>query len=309
MSVGVVLLFCVSKVVQITLDGLGAGTLNVPGDLLWAGAAVVLLTATHGLCLYLRGRWAAEASEGLVRRLRHRLDQHLERLPCTYHDGADTGDLVQRCSSDVETVRVFLAAQVVQIAYTAILFCIAVPYLLAHDVRMTLLTLCLVPLIVFFAVRFFIRVRKMFLEADESEGRLTSVIQENLTGIRVVRAFARQKYEIDRFSERNAEFRDLEHRLIDKLGNYWTLSDFLCFGQMGIVLIGGGYAVLAGQMTLGTWTLFWLVLREIIWPIRHIGRVIADTGKATVAIGRISHAVWGSRRDSYAAMPSNGLRV
>jgi ATP-binding cassette subfamily B protein len=291
MSVGVALLFCVSKVVQLTLDALGTGTLDVPGDLVWAGLAVLLLTGTHGMCLYLRGRWAAEASEGIIRRLRHRLYEHLEKLPCTYHDGADTGDLVQRCSSDVETVRVFLAQQVVQIAYTGTLFCIAVPYLLAHDAKMTVLTLCLVPVIVFFAVRFFVRVRKMFLEADESEGRLTSVIQENLTGIRVVRAFARQKYEIDRFSERNAEFRDLEHRLIDKLGDYWTLSDFLCFGQMGIVLIGGGHAVLAGDLTLGTWTLFWLVLREIIWPIRHIGRVIADSGKATVAIGRIEEVL------------------
>ena len=287
MGVGVVFLFGVSKVVQVVLDRLVSGDAMTTGDFVLAGASVLGLTAGHGFCLYLRGRWTAMASEGLVRRLRHRLYEHLEKLPCTYHDGADTGDLVQRCSSDVETVRVFLAQQVVQIAYTALLFFIAVPFLLYHSVTMTLVTLCLVPIIVFWAVRFFLRVRQLFLAADEAEGRLTSVIQENLTGIRVVRAFARQEYEIERFRKCNAEFRDLEHTLINKLGNYWAGSDFICFSQMGIVLIGGGYAVLQGSLSLGTYILFWLVLREILWPIRHIGRVIADSGKATVAIGRI----------------------
>ncbi len=285
--VGILFLFAIPKVVQTTIDGLTNGSLDLPGDLIWAGLAIVGLTAMHGVCLYLRGRWAAIASEGIVRTLRHRLYEHLEKLPCTYHDKADTGDLVQRCSSDVETVRVFLATQVIQIGYTTLLFFVALPYLLVHDVQLTLVTLCLVPLIVFFAVRFFMRVRKLFLKADEAEGRLTSVIQENLTGIRVVRAFARQQFEIDRFAERNAEFRDLEHTLINKLGNYWALSDFVCFMQMGIVLVGGALSVIGGSITLGTWMFFWLILRDIIWPIRHIGRVIADSGKATVAIGRI----------------------
>jgi len=302
MGVGVTLLFGVAKVVQITLDRLVDGDHVAPRELILAGLIVFGLTAAHGACLYLRGRWAAIASEGLVRRLRHRLYEHLEKLPCTYHDGADTGDLVQRCSSDVETVRVFLAQQVVQIAYTGLLLLIAVPYLLAHSVTMTLVTFSLVPVIIVWAVRFFLKVRKLFLAADESEGRLTSVIQENLTGIRVVRAFARQEYEIERFSKCNAEFRDLEHDLIKKLGTYWAGSDLLCFAQMGIVLVGGGYAVLGGQLSLGTYILFWLVLRDIIWPIRHIGRVIADSGKATVAIGRIQE-ILSVEEESREAVP------
>ena len=157
-------------------------------------------------------------------------------------------------------------------------------------------------------MRFFIKVRKLFLAADESEGRLTSVIQENLTGIRVVRAFARQDYEVERFKKRNAEFRDLEHELINKLGNYWAGSDFLCFAQMGIVLIGGGFAVLQGSLSLGTYILFWLVLREIIWPIRHIGRVIADSGKATVAIGRIEEILGVEEEEAQDAAAVEPLR-
>ena len=209
----------------------------------------------------------------------------------SYHDQADTGDLVQRCSSDVETVRVFLASQVVEIARVSLFLIVAVPIMLVQDVRMTALSLGLIPVIVFFAVQFFRKVRGLFRQVDESEGRLTTVLQENLTGIRVVRAFARQDFETSKFLERNGEFRDLEYRLFIALTNYWTLSDVLVFTQLGLVLIGGAYFVVQGQITLGTWVLFWWLLRTIIWPVRHIGRVLADTGKATVAIGRIQEVL------------------
>ena len=159
--------------------------------------------------------------------------------------------------------------------------------MLSQDVWMSLLSLALVPVIVLFAVLFFYKVRGLFEQVDKSEGRLTTVLQENLIGIRVVRAFARQEFEIQKFQRANGEFRDLEYRLFIALSNYWTLSDFLVFGQLGLALIGGGYFVLQGAISLGTWIFFWWLLRTIIWPVRHIGRVIADSGKAVVAIGRI----------------------
>jgi ATP-binding cassette subfamily B protein len=116
---------------------------------------------------------------------------------------------------------------------------------------------------------------------------LTTTVQENLTGVRVVRAFARQEFELDKFHERNGEFRDLEFRLFIMLSNYWALSDLLVMTQIGLVLIGGAYLVVQGSISLGTWMLFFWLLRTIIWPVRHIGRVLADAGKAVVAIGRI----------------------
>jgi len=287
MAVATVFILAVPVVIGRTLDRFRDGGLDLWGELVPAGAAIVAFYAMHGFFTYLRGRWAAEASEGIVRRLRHRLYRHLGRLPSTYHDKADTGDLVQRCSSDVETVRVFLAAQVVEIARVLLLLFIAIPIMLSQSVIMSFLCLALIPHIVYFALRFFRRVRGDFQKIDESEARLTTVLQENLTGIRVVRAFARQDHEIERFCERNAEFRDLEYRLFLTMSNFWTLSDFLVLSQIGIALVGGAYLVVAGNITLGTWILFWWLLRQIIWPVRHIGRTLADAGKATVAIGRI----------------------
>jgi len=302
MAAGTVFLLLVPFLLKFALDSLQAGQAAFLGGwfeaagierddvvaLIWAtGALLVGFYALHGFFTYLRGKWAAEASEGIVRRLRHRLYEHLERLPASYYDGADTGDLVQRCSSDVETVRVFLAAQVVEIARVALLAAVAVPIMLSQDVAMTFVTLALVPHIVWLAARFFRQVRNVFLEVDESEGRLTTVLQENLTGIRVVRAFARQDHEIEKFLERNGEFRDLEYDLFVKMSRFWSLSDILVFSQLGLALFAGALFVQSGSFTFGTLVLFWWLLRQIIWPVRHIGRTLADAGKATVAIGRI----------------------
>ncbi|MFT5013966.1 MAG: ATP-binding cassette subfamily B protein, partial [Dinoroseobacter sp.] len=174
---------------------------NLP-ILLHAALLTVLLTGIAGICLYFRGRYIALASEGIVRQLRDRIYSHLEHLPSRYHDKADTGDLVQRCSSDMETVRVFLAGQVIEISRTILMLIIVLPILFSLDTNMAWLSLSTMPILFIFAVIFFQRVKSLFLEVDESEARMTTVLQENLTGIRVVRAFARQEFEADKFAER-----------------------------------------------------------------------------------------------------------
>lgn len=287
MAIGTFALLCVPYVFKVTLDLLTAGKADFTTVLLPSALIIISLNCLHGFFTYLRGKWTAEASESIVHSVRHELYEHLERLPAAYHDKADTGDLVQRCSSDVETLRVFLASQVVEIARVVLFFSIAIPIMLTQDLKMSLLSLSLFPVIVIMAVLFFRKVRGLFEQVDESEGNLTTVLQENLTGIRVVRAFGRGDFEIEKFLERNGDFRKLEFELFKVLSVYWSFSDFLVFTQLGLVLIGGGYWVVQGKITLGTWILFWWLIRTIIWPIRHIGRVLADSGKATVAINRI----------------------
>ena len=129
MGVSNVFLFGVPLVSRNAIDEVADGR-QVP----WlAAVAIVSLTAGAGAFQYLRGRWAATASEGIARAIRNRLFGHLERLPSAYHDRAGTGDLVQRCTSDVETVRVFLSGQVVEIGRSTLLFVMVVPVLLSMD--------------------------------------------------------------------------------------------------------------------------------------------------------------------------------
>ena len=253
-----------------------------------SAAAAVLFTGLGGLCLYARGRFAALASEAIVRRVREAMYRRLHHLQAGYYDGADTGDLVQRASSDVETLRVFLASDVVEIGRAVMLVACVTPILFWMDARLAWLSLCLMPLLTISAYLFFTRVKRVFQETDEAEAAMTATLQENLTGIRVVRAFARQRYEIDKFAARNAAFRDHNHRLIKLMGLYWSTSDLLAMSQVGIVLFAGAGYLMSGTMTVGTLFAFMTYVAMVIWPVRQLGRVLTDTGKAVVSLGRIN---------------------
>ena len=265
------------------------GSTPVIAYLIASALAGVLVTALGGLFLYLRGRWAAIASEAIARKLRDALYERLHHLPASFFDTADTGDLVQRCSSDVETVRMFLSAQVVEIGRAVLLVAIMTPMLFWRDERLAVLSVCLMPAIVLGAVAFFTRVKRVFLEVDESEAAMTAVLQENLTGIRVVRAFARQDFEIKRFGERNAAFRDNYFRMNRLMGLYWGISDLFCMAQITIVLLAGGIFLAEGTITVGELFAFITLVGMVLWPVRHLGRVLTDTGKAMVALKRINH--------------------
>jgi ATP-binding cassette subfamily B protein len=258
------------------------------GAQLWlAGALILGLAALSGLFLYLRGRWSAIASEGIVRRLRNDLYGHIANLSCRYYDKADTGDLVQRCTSDVETLRMFLSTQVVEIGRALLLVGISTPILFALHVPLALLSVALLPVILTFALVFFHRIKVLFRNMDEAEGRMTTVLQENLTAIRVVRAFARQDYEKRKFGSRNLEFRDHHNRFIQLLGMYWSSSDLLCLTQIGVVLIGGAVFVSHGTLSVGTLAAFLEFEFLVIWPVRQLGRVLSETGKAVVSLRRL----------------------
>ncbi len=267
--------------------------------------AAVALTALGGLCLYARGRLAALASESIVRRVREELYRRLHHLQARYYDTADTGDLVQRASSDVETLRVFLASDVVEIGRAITLIACVMPILFWMDLRLAWLAVCLMPLLTLGAYLFFSRVKKVFQQTDEAEGAMTATLQENLTGIRVVRAFARQSYEIEKFASRNAEFRNLNQRLIQLMGLYWSVSDLLSMSQVGIVLFAGAAYVTNGTMTVGTLFAFMTYVAMVIWPVRQLGRVLTDTGKAVVSLGRINE-VLTEPEESREVAPSEG---
>ncbi len=259
---------------------------------LWiASLCIVVLTGAAGVFNYFRGRWAAMAAEATARRARERLYDHLQHLPCSYHDKAETGDLVQRCTSDVETLRMFLSVQIVEIGRALIMLAAVLPIMLLLSWQMTLIALCLMPVIVVFSAVFFAKVKNAFKLSDEAEGAMTTVLQENLTGIRVVRAFARGDFEAAKFAGKNAAYRDRTFDLIRLMAWYWSSSDLLCHLQNGLVLFVGGYWALTGTITVGTLFAFLLYLNMLLWPVRMMGRILTDMGKALVALQRIYEIV------------------
>ncbi|MEA2096542.1 MAG: ABC transporter ATP-binding protein [Candidatus Cloacimonadota bacterium] len=255
---------------------------------LWMSSIIlILLTLSRGIFLFFKGKWSAIASESIARKIRDDVFDHLQYLPYDYHVKAKTGDLIQRCTSDVETIRRFLSMQMVEVGRALFMLFFALSFMLPMSVEMTLVSLSLVPFIFAFAVVFFIKVKAAFKASDESEGRLSTVLQENLSGVRVVRAFARQKHEIDKFDERNVEYRDLTYKLIRLLAWYWSVSDFLSLIQIIAVTVLGTYWAASGIITLGTLLAFTSYVGMLLWPVRQLGRVLTDMGKALVSIERI----------------------
>jgi len=259
---------------------------------LWVSAlAAVLATAAAGVCLYFRGRFAAQASESIARALREHLYARLHHLQAGFFDTADTGDLVQRASSDVETLRVFLSSDVIEIGRALMLVLCVAPILFWMDARLAAFALCLLPALAIGAYVFFSKVKDAFQLTDEAEAEMTATLQENLTGIRVVRAFARQDYEIEKFNARNAAFRDRNQRLIRLMSFYWSTSDLVALSQIGLVLFAGGWFIMHGTLTVGTLFAFMTCVSMVMWPVRQLGRVLTDTGKAVVSIGRINEVL------------------
>jgi ATP-binding cassette subfamily B protein len=267
--------------------GLMGGADFVKARLWFPALLMVLLTISAGGFSYLKGRFAAEASDGIARRLKDRLYDHLQRLPARYHDRAETGDLIQRCTSDVETLRMALASQVVEVSNAVLLLLTALPIMILLDGRMTLVSFTLVGPIILFGYVYIGKVKHLFAEVAESEGQVTRVVQENLTGLRVVRAFARQDFEIAKFAEPNKLYRDRSLKLLHLMSWYWSTSDLIVLLQQGIVLFTGAYFISQGTLTVGTLFVFIMFLNMLLWPVRQMGRTLTDLGKSVVALNRM----------------------
>lgn len=256
---------------------------------LWICAlCLVCLTSLRGVFLFLKGKLSAEASENMARSIRIRLYNHIQNLPYKYHVNAESGDLIQRCTSDVDTIRRFFANQMVEIGRAIFMVGFAIVMMLSMNVKMTLLSVITVPIVFLFSFIFFKKVKHTFQIADEQEGVLTSMLEQNLTGVRVVKAFGREEYEIEKFEKENKKFRDLNFNLSKLLSTFWASSDFLCTLQIGIVLVSGIYFTVHGQITLGMLVAFNTYVTRLIWPVRQLGRILSDMGKMTVSLKRIS---------------------
>lgn len=257
-------------------------------DNLWFPAVLmVALTLLAGGFSFLKGRFAAQASDGIARRLKDRLYDHLQRLPAKYHDRAETGDLIQRCTSDVETLRLALASQVVEVSNAVLLLVTVLPIMILLDGRMTLLSFALVGPIILFGYIYIGKVKHLFREVDEAEGKVTRVVQENLTGLRVVRAFARQDFEIAKFAVPNELYRDRSLKLLRLMAWYWSTSDLIVLVQQGIVLFAGAWFISQGSLSVGVLFAFIMFLNMLLWPVRQMGRTLTDLGKSVVALTRM----------------------
>jgi len=274
------------------------GHSNMVDQLPIAAAGFVGIAALEGLFAYLRGTWAAKTAEGITLRLRNYLFDHIQRLSFGFHDYVKTGELIQRSTSDVDALRRFYADQALGIGRIVALFAVNFGTLVNMNAHLALISVAIMPLIVAVSYYFFGRVSKAYKAYQEQEAKLSTVLQENLSGVRVVRAFARQEYEIDKFERENLErFRRGRH-LTMMHSLYWPVSDILCALQQIMALAVGANMALRGEITVGTYIAATGLVMWIIWPVRNLGRLIVQISTGLVSYQRVVDILREPREDT-----------
>lgn len=316
----VMLTAAIPMVIRITLDSvLGEDPLILPSILqagldrigglsflrqnLWILLVVlVFLTLFQGITHFLRTKLSALTGENAAKRMRDQLFLHILRQPYDYHVKSMTGDLIQRCTSDIDTAQRFIANRSIDAISILVQVAVVLAILFSSHVTYTLLSVLLIPVILVLTVRFFRSMMTLFLETDESEGVMTATLQENLTGVRVVKAFAAQQFEIDKFDETSRQFRDNIMKINHLMAAFWSQSDFLCMLQVVIVILFGAWLTAKGQITLGVMVSFITYSGMLIWPIRGLGQMMGFMGQAFVSLSRLQE-ILDSPQEDYA----NGL--
>jgi len=250
--------------------------------------ALLLTAAGQAYFSYLKGRWSSAATEGTIRDLRNRIFQHLMALPFSAHSKMKTGDVIQRSTSDVQTLGRFMGYQVTEVARTVCLLLGVSGLMMVLHRGLALYALSILVPIFLFSMYFFGKIQHQFELFDESEAAVSTKIQEHLTGIRVVKAFAREKYEQSRFNNVNVKLVDEDIKLVGLHAFFWPTSDMLCMLQVVIVLLAGGLKTIAGEISLGTFVAFNSYVMFLVWPVRHVGRLLGEMGRASVSLKRIN---------------------
>lgn len=276
-----------SPPVRSLLEAFG-GAAHLRANLWIMALAIVLVAIVKAGSQYAFRVTNARGSETLVKTMRDTLFTHIERLPFQWHMTHHTGDIIQRCTSDIETTRNFVSEQLTSLIRILILLVMSLVFMLSMNVGLTGIAMIPIPLIVLYSIHFHHKIYEGFEKCDQNEGRLSAMAQENLTGVRVVRAFGRERAERDRFAKQNEHYTSLWVSMGETMSRFWSTSDVLSGVQIMLVVVFGVLFVLRGHMTSGEYIAFLSYNGLLVWPVRQLGRMISEMSKAGVSVDRIS---------------------
>ena len=250
-------------------------------------AAALLFAVINGVANFVSRMNLAKGCEGAVESLRNTLFGHIQRLPYAWHNSHQIGDIIQRCTQDVELIRRFVNEQLMTVIHTLLAIAISLSLMFTMNVQLSLVVLCFIPLVLGYSMIFFVLVGKKFDQADRTEGELTALVQENLTGVRVVRAFGRERFEIERFNKKNQEFADLWSHLGRILGVDWGLGELFAGLQALVIMVIGVFFVERGSITEGEFLAFTAYNSMLAWPVAQLGRVLSELSKPSISSTRL----------------------
>jgi ATP-binding cassette subfamily B protein len=258
-------------------------------------AGFVGLALLEGASSFFGGRLAALTAEGVTQRLRNYLFDHIQRLSFTFHDHTQTGELIERCTSDVDAVRRFFADQAIGVGRIVSMFVIYFAALLRLNVPLALLSTVTIPVLLLMSLYFFRQVSQAYEAYQKQEARVSTVLQENLSGVRVVKAFARQDFERDKFGRENWEKFVRGRRLLTMHALYWPVSDTLCFAQTLVCVAVGALRAMDGTISVGSYVAYVSMVIAFIWPMRNLGRLIVNMSSGMVSYDRVRDMIQENR--------------
>ena len=255
---------------------------------LWLAAIVlVLVNVVVGLCIFFRGKLNSEISQQMSQDIRNDLYNNIQLWPYSTLSRSKAGDLIQRCTSDVEVVRQFFSGQLAEVVYAVSITVFANVVLFSINSSLAIYSLVTLPVLFIVSLLFFKSIQKFFTRFDETEAELTTVMQENLSNLRVVRAFNREKYEMDKFSIKNKELSKIDFELINHLGFQWGVGGSLSMAQVLLTTLIGIFFVINNQITIGQFSVFISYQSMIVYPVRSLARLLSNMGKMKVSIERL----------------------
>ena len=293
------------QIVRVTVDSvLGSEPFDLPAffaeriealggaaflqERLWLVVPLILGVAVFAVLFHYGSRvCSTRAAETLVKTMRDRVFRHLLELGDDWYRGQHTGDIIQRCTSDIGMIKDFLSEQLVAVFRIIVMLALSLTFMFSINVKLTLVALVGVPLLLISSMVFHKKISPEFEICDENEGKLSAIAQENLTGVRVVRAFGREAYETEKFDRQNDHYLGLWDRVNRMFIRYWTASDFIMNAQIMVLVIVGAYLAVQGELTAGAYIAFLSYNSYLTWPVRQLGRSISEMSKAGVSLRRV----------------------
>ena len=270
--------------------------------------AVIIICIALVMALFQYGvtYFNQRANQSLMRRMRNCLFSHIQRLPLRWHIEHQTGDIIQRCTSDADAISNFISNQLVYLFRIIIIVVLSLTFMFITNLKLALIAAAFIPVLIGSSLVVYSRARKSFKKCDEEEGVLSTIAQENLTGVRVVRAFGRERYERDKFEKQNVYYTGLWVKILRFMSVYWTANDLLAALQCMVLIIVGSLFCINGEMSAGELVAFISYNTLLMGPVRQLGRIISNMSRAGVSIARIGEIMNAEEEDYGEAGPLSG---
>lgn len=265
------------------------GREQLRGNLFIVAALIIAVALLSAVFTYISRSSMITWSESILKKLRDKLFSTIQKSAYSWLAQNSTGELIQRCTGDVDIIRGFLNAQVMEIFRTFFMVAISLYFMFSENIKLSLVSVVFFPVLIAGSAVFYKKISQRFAKADQAEGVLSQIAQENLTGVRVVKAFGRESYEVENFNKQLDVFSNLWIDLGFMMGSYWGLGDFITGLQIATITVYGSFLAVNGQISLGNFIAFVMYNTALIWPVRSMGRILSESSKAAVSVERINY--------------------